>query len=71
MAAQKYTLSINGEELGTLMLAVESTRNNYRDKVDAAPYLQERIERLEQVYEVLKRALELNVVKAGESGKPN
>jgi hypothetical protein len=44
------------------MMAVESTRSNYREKVDNALHLAQRIERLEHVYGILKQALERNPV---------
>jgi hypothetical protein len=43
------------------MMAVESTRNKYR----------EGIERLEQVHGILKQALELDLVEPGDTRKPN
>jgi DNA-binding response OmpR family regulator len=66
-----YTVSLNEYELGELMIAVESTRNNYREKVFSAPHLGHRIERLEHVYGILKQALELDPVEPDDPGKPN
>jgi DNA-binding response OmpR family regulator len=66
-----YTVSLNEHELGDLMTAVESQRDNYREKVDNALHLRQRIERLEQVYGILKQALEPDPVEPGDTGKPN
>jgi DNA-binding response OmpR family regulator len=62
-----YTVTLNEHELGELMMAVESTRNNYREN---ALHLAQRIERLEQVYGTLKQALKLDPVEPGDTGEP-
>jgi DNA-binding response OmpR family regulator len=67
-AEKHYTVTLNEHELGELMMAVESTRNNYREN---ALHLAQRIERLEQVYGTLKQALELDPEEPGDTGKPN
>jgi DNA-binding response OmpR family regulator len=63
---KQYTVSFSEHELGELMMAVESTRNKYRETD-----LGRRIERLEQVHGILKQALELDLVEPGDTGKPN
>jgi DNA-binding response OmpR family regulator len=63
-----YTVTLNEHELGELMMAVESTRNNYREN---ALHLAQRIERLEQVYGTLKQALKLDPVEPGDTGDPS
>jgi DNA-binding response OmpR family regulator len=65
---KRYTVTLNEHELGELMMAVESTRNNYREN---ALHLAQRIERLEEVYGTLKEALELDLEEPGDTGKPN
>lgn len=67
---KQYTVSFNEHELGELMMAVESTRNNYRQKIDNALQLAQRMERLEQVYGILKQALQLDPVGPSDTGKP-
>jgi DNA-binding response OmpR family regulator len=67
---KQYTVSFNEHELGELMMAVESTRNNYREKIDNALQLAQRMERLEQVYGILKQALQLDPVEPSDTGKP-
>ena len=66
-AEKLYTVTLNQRELGELMMAVESTRNNYREKIDNALRLGQRIERLEQVYGTLKRALKLDSEEPGDT----
>jgi len=70
-AKKQYTVRLNEHELGELMMAVAATRNTYREQAGDAPHLGQRIERLEQVYGILKQALELNFVEPGDTGKPN
>ena len=67
-AEKHYTVTLNEHELGELMMAVESTRNHYREN---ALHLAQRIERLEQVYGTLKQALKLDPVEPGDTGEPN
>ena len=67
---KQYTVTLNERELGELFMAVESTRNNYREKVDNALHLGQRIARLEQVYRLLKQALELDPVEPGDVHQP-
>jgi DNA-binding response OmpR family regulator len=67
-AEKYYTVTLKEHELGELMMAVESTRNNYREN---ALHLAQRIEGLEQVRGILKRAIELDPVEPGDTGKPN
>ena len=64
-AEKQYTVTLNKHELGELMMAVESKRKNY---CDDAVHLGRKIERLEQVYRILKRALEQD---PADTGKPN
>jgi DNA-binding response OmpR family regulator len=64
-AEKRYTITLNKQELDELKLAVESTRNNYGKKVDNAPPLAQRIERLEQLSGILKQASELDPVERG------
>ena len=70
-AEKQYTVSLNEHELGELMMAVESTRNSYREKVDNALNLAPRIEYLEHVYLILKQALEPDPAEPGDTRKPN
>jgi DNA-binding response OmpR family regulator len=67
-AEKYYTVTLNEQELGELIMAVESTRNNYRQN---ALHLAQRIERLEQVHGTLKQALEVDPVELGDTGKPD
>jgi DNA-binding response OmpR family regulator len=67
-AEKHYTVTLNEHELGELMMAVESTRNNYREN---ALHLAQRIERLEQVHGTLKQALKLDPVEPGDKREPN
>jgi DNA-binding response OmpR family regulator len=70
-AEKHYTVTLNAQELGELVMAVESTQNNYREKVGSFPHFAERIERLEQVCGILKQALELDPAEPGDARKPS
>ncbi|MGB6945681.1 MAG: response regulator [Bryobacteraceae bacterium] len=63
-----YTVTLNEHELRELMMAVESKRNNYRDD---ALHLRQKLERLEQVYGILKQALKQDPAEPGDTRKPN
>jgi hypothetical protein len=67
-AEKQFTVTLNKHELGELMMAVESKRKNY---CDDAVHLGRKIERLEQVYRILKRALEQDSAEPADTGKPN
>jgi len=67
-AEKLYTITLNEHELGELMMAVESTRDNCGEQVDN---LGQRIEFLEHVYGKLKQVLEPAPVEPSDTGKPN
>ena len=67
-AEKQYTVTLNEHELGELITAVESKRNNYRND---ALHLAQKIERLEQVYGILKQALEQEPAEPDDTGKSN
>jgi hypothetical protein len=67
---KEYTLRFSEKQLGTLMIAVETTRNKYRESLNSAPQLAERIKHLEELYGLLRQALELNLAQPGGAGKP-
>ena len=71
MGEKQYTVTLSEHELQALIMAVESTRSNYREKLDNALHLAQRIERLEHVYGILKQALEPDPMEPGDTGKPN
>ena len=54
---KQYTVTLNEHQLGELMMAVEATRNAYREKVDNALQRGRRIEHLGQAHGILKQAL--------------